>query len=121
MSSEMVYQAYAAFERTTINIVAAQLADGHRCVLMRIHLDECETTISLEARLDNVTEVLEERNEVVLGSVRGEVADVACGLPSGSLLDNHVVALDAVGWEVVVTKRSRGSHAHGRHGLLLRD
>ena len=88
---------------------------------MGIHLDECETTIRLEARLNNVAEVLEERYEVILCGVRSEVADVACGLPSGSLLDNHIVALDAMGWEVMMTEWSGRSHAHRRHSLLLGD
>lgn len=88
---------------------------------MGIHLDKRKATISLEACLNNVAKVLEERYEVVLGGVRSEVADVTGSLPSRSLLDNHIVALDAVGWEVMVAERCRRSHTHRRHGLLLGD
>lgn len=118
---EIISGTYTALERTTINVIATQLADSHRCVLMGIHLDECEATVRLEAGLNNIAKVLEERYEVVLGGVRSEVTDVACRLPSGSLLDNHVVALDAVGRKVMMTERSGRSHAHSRHGLLLGD
>lgn len=86
---------------------------------MGIHLNESESTISLESRLYNVSEVLEQWDQIILGGIWGEVADVASGLPSRSLLDNHVVALDTVGREVMVAERSSRGHAHGRHGLLL--
>lgn len=112
---------YAALQRTTVDIVAVQLADCRGSVLMRIHLHECKATVSLETSLKNIAEVLEERNQVVLGSIRSEVADIAGSLPLRSLLSHHVVALDAVSREVVVTERSGGSHAHGSHSLLLRD
>ena len=88
---------------------------------MGVHLDEGEATICLEACLNDVAEVLEERYEVVLGGVWSEVADVTGGLPSGSLLNNHIVALNTVGWEVMVTERRGRSHSHSRHGLLLGD
>lgn len=88
---------------------------------MGIHLDKRESTVSLEAGLDDVAEVLEEGNEVVLGSVRSEVADIAGRLPTGGLLNNHIVTLNAVGGEVVMTERSGWSHAHGSHSLLLGD
>ena len=112
---------YAALERAAVDIVAVQLADGHGCVLMSVHLDEGEATISLEARLDNVAKVLKERDQILLSSVRGQVANVACGLPIGSLVDNHVIAVDAVGREVVVTIGSGRGHAHLLHGSLLGD
>jgi hypothetical protein len=85
-----------------------------------VHLYECEAPISLEAGLDNVAEVLEERDEIVLSRVWCEVSNVASSLPGGSLLDNHIIALDPVGWEVVMAERSSWRHAHGGHRLLLR-
>lgn len=112
---------YAALERTTIYIVAAQLADCHGGILVGVHLDERKATISLEASLNDIAEVLEQGDKVVLGGVRGEVADIASCLPSWGLLDDHVVALNAVGWEVMVAERSGWSHAHCRHSLLLGD
>jgi hypothetical protein len=56
-----------------------------------------------------------------LRSVGRQITDVARGLPLGSLRDDHVVALNAVGREVVVSEGGRGSHAHGGHCLLLGD
>jgi hypothetical protein len=56
-----------------------------------------------------------------LRSVGRQVTDVARGLPLGSLRDDHVVALNAMGREVVVSEGGRGSHAHGGHCLLLGD
>lgn len=117
----MEYETYRTLERTTIHIVTAQLTDGHCCILMGIHLDKGKTTVGLESGLNHETEVLEERNKVVLGGVWSQIANIASGLPSWGLLNNHVIALDAVSWEMVMTKRSGWSHAHGRHGLLLRD
>lgn len=88
---------------------------------MCIHLDESKSTISLESRLNNVSKVLEQGNQIILGGIWGEVADVASGLPSRGLLDNHVVALDTMSREMMVTKWSSRGHAHRRHGLLLGD
>ena len=88
---------------------------------MGVQFDKRKSPIGLEARLDNVAEVLEQRDEVVLSSVRRQVSDVASCLPRGSLLDNHIIALNAVGREVMMAERSGRCHAHGRHGLLLRN
>ena len=88
---------------------------------MGVHLDKGKPTISLEASLNNVTKVLEQRNEVVLCSVWSEIADVDSCLPSRGLLCDHIVACDTVGWEVVVTEWGGWRHAHGRHSLLLSD
>ena len=86
---------------------------------MGVHLDESESAVGLEARLNNIAEVLEKGNEIVLGSVRSQVADVAGRLPSGGLGDDHVVTVNTVGREVVVPVRSSGSKTHLLHGLLL--
>jgi hypothetical protein len=86
-----------------------------------VHFDEGKSTVRLEARLGNVTKVLEEGYKVRLRRVGRQVANVAGRLPLGSLSNNHIITLNTMGGEVVVTKRSRGSHAHGGHGLLLRD
>lgn len=117
----MKIKTYAALQRTTVDIVAIQLANSHRGVLVRLHLDKGEATVSLETSLEDITEVLEQRHEIALGGVRGEVANIAGSLPLRSLLHNHVVALDTLGREVVVTKGSGRGHAHSGHGLLLRD
>jgi hypothetical protein len=99
---------YAALQRAAINLVTVELADGVRGVLVGVHLDESEATVRLEASLGDVSEVLEERDKVILSGVRGQVAHVAGGLPCGSLLDDHLVGVGALG------------HAHLGHGLLLR-
>lgn len=79
---------------------------------MRIHLHKCKATVGLEASFKDIAKVLEQWDQVILGGVRGEVAYVASGLPLGSLLGNHVVALNAVGWEVVVSESSSRRHTH---------
>ena len=86
---------------------------------MGVHLDESKATVGLEASLGDIAEVLEQRNEIVLGGVGGEVANVASGLPSGSLLDHHLVRVCALGREAVVAEGSGRGHAHLSHGLLL--
>lgn len=55
----------------------------------------------------------------MLGSVGSQVTDVASGLPGWGLVDDHVVAVDAMGREVVVAVRRGRGHAHLLHGLLL--
>lgn len=112
---------YTALQRTTIDIVAIQLANSHRGILVRLHLNKGEATVSLETSLEDIAKVLEQRHEIALGGVGCEVADVAGGLPLRGLLHNHVVALDTLGREVVMTKGSGWGHAHSGHSLLLRD
>lgn len=86
---------------------------------MGIHLDKRKSTISLESGLNNVSEVLEQRNKVVLGRVRSKVPDVTGRLPLRRLLNDHIIALNTVGWEMVMTERSRWCHTHSSHSLLL--
>lgn len=112
---------YAALQRSPIDVIPRKLADSHRSILVGVHLNKCKSSVSLEPSLDNVTKVLEQWNKVVLGSVRCEVADVNGGLPLRGLLDNHIVALDTMGREMVVTIRSSRGHSHGSHCGLLRD
>lgn len=88
---------------------------------MRIHLHECKATIGLKASFKDIAKVLEQGDQIVLSGIRGEVAHVASSLPLGGLLSNHIVALNAVGWEVVVSERSCRRHTHSNQGLLLGD
>lgn len=88
---------------------------------MSIHLDECKAAVGLETRLDDVAEVLEKGHEVILSGVGSQVADIAGRLPSRGLGDNHVIAVNSVGREVVVSIRSGGSKTHLLHSLLLSD
>lgn len=111
---------HAALQRTAVDLVAVELADGVGSVLVGVHLDEGKATVRLEASLGDISEVLEQRDEVVLGGVRGQVADVAGGLPRGSLLDDHLVGVGTLGGEAVVAEGSGRGHAHLRHSLLLR-
>jgi hypothetical protein len=87
---------------------------------MGVHLDESKTTISLEASLNHVPEVGEKWDKVILGGIWGEVANIASGLPRWGLLDNHIVTLDTVGWEVMVSEWGGWGHAARHHSLLLR-
>lgn len=112
---------YAALQRAAIDVVAVKLTNGHSSVLVGVHLDESESTVRLETSLGNISKVLEKRNKIRLRSVGGQVADIASCLPLGSLRVDHIVALHTMGWEVVVSKGGRWCHAHGSHGLLLRD
>lgn len=86
---------------------------------MGVHLDKGKATVGLEASLGDIAEVLEQRNEVVLGGVRSQVANVASGLPGRSLLNDHLVRVGALGGEAVVAEGSGRGHAHLGHGLLL--
>jgi hypothetical protein len=111
---------HAALQRTAVDIVAVELANGHGSILVRVHLDESETAVRLEARLGNVAKVLEQRDQVVLSGVRGEVADVAGSLPLRSLCEDSVVRLDALSGELVVlAKGTRRGNTHLGHSLLL--
>lgn len=88
---------------------------------MGIHFDKGEAAVRLESRLNYVTEVLEERNKIVLRSVWREVTNIARGLPLRSLLYDHIIALNAMGREMVMTVGRSWGHAHSSHRLLLRD
>ena len=79
---------------------------------MSVHLDESETTVRLETSFRNITKVLEKGNKIRLGCVWRKVADIAGSLPLRGLRDHHIIALDTMGREVVVAKRSCGSHTH---------
>lgn len=112
---------YTALERTSVDVVTVQLADGIGSILMRVHLDEGEAAVRLEASLNDIAKVLEEGNQIVLSGIRSEVADIAGGLPLRSLLNDHVVGLSALSGELVVSVRSSWCHADGSHGRLLRE
>lgn len=88
---------------------------------MSIQLDESKSTVSLEARLNNIAKVGEQRHEVILSRVRSQIADIASGLPRRCLADNHVVAVYTMGGKVMVAVGCCWGHAHGLHGLLLGD
>ena len=88
---------------------------------MRVHFDKSKAAIGLKTSFQDVPEVLEQRDQVVLSGVRCQVTHVAGGLPLGSLLNNHVITLDAMSGKVVVTKGDCRGHSHGGHRLLLGD
>jgi hypothetical protein len=111
---------YAALQRTAVNLVAVELANGVGGVLVGVHLDKSKATVTLEASLGDVAKVLEERDKVVLSGVGSQVSDVASGLPGRSLLNDHLVGVGTLGGEAVVAEGSGRGHAHLSHGLLLR-
>lgn len=49
---------YAALQRPTIDVVATELADGARSVLVRIHFYKCKPSVGLETSLLNISEAL---------------------------------------------------------------
>jgi hypothetical protein len=112
---------YTALQRAPVDIIATQLANRHGGVLVCVHLNKSKAAIRLEASLNNVSKILEQGNKVILGGIWRKVANVDGGLPLGSLLHNHIVALDTVGWEMVVAERRSRSKSSRHHGLLLGD
>lgn len=111
---------YTALQRSTVNLISVELADSHGCVLVSIHFDESETAVRLETSLGDVAKVLEQRDQVILRGVRGEVANVAGRLPCRGLVDDRLIRLNTCSWELVVLSvRSGRSHAHLDHCLLL--
>ena len=106
-----------------MNIVTAELADGHCRVLMSIHLNKSKSTIRLKSCFNDISKILKKWNKIVLRSIGSEISNITSSLPLRSLLYNHFVALDTMRREVVMTGAvgSGRCHAHGGHGLLLRD
>ena len=86
---------------------------------MGIQLDESKSAVGLETGLNNKAKVLEQGNEVILGRVRREVPDIARSLPGRCLVDDHIVTVDTMCWEMMMTERRGRSHAHLLHGRLL--
>lgn len=109
----------AAFERAAVDIISVELADGHGCVLMRVHFDKGEAAVGLEACFGDVAEILKKGNQIVLGGIGGQIADVHGVLPLRGLLHDHFVRLGTLGREGVMAEGGGGGHAHRNHGLLL--
>ena len=112
---------YATFQGAAIDIVATQLAYGHRCVLVGIHLDECKAPIGLKARLRDESKILEKWHKIILCGVWCEISNVAGSLPCRSLRNDHFVALHPVCWEMMMAVGGCWCHTHGGHRLLLGD
>ena len=88
---------------------------------MSIHLDKRKAPVSLKSCLHNITKVLEKRNKVILRRIWRQISDVAGGLPLRRLLNDHVVALNTMGWEVMMSVGSSRSHSNRSHSSLLRN
>lgn len=110
---------YAALQRAAVDIVTVHLADGHGRVLVGVHLNKRESSVSLETRFDHEAEVLEQRHHVVGGCIGRKVSDVDSGLPAGCLSQDDFVTSNAMCWKLVVSVRSGRGHAHCLHSLLL--
>ena len=92
---------YAALERAAVDIVTVHLADGHSRILVGVHLNERESSVCLETRLDHEAEILEQRHHVVGGCIRRKVSDVDSGLPAGCLGQDDFVTSNAMCWKLV--------------------
>ena len=66
--------------------LALQLHDGHRGMLVSVEFDESKAAIGLHADLGQVADRLEEGDEIGLGAVRDEIADVDGGVVRRGLL-----------------------------------
>lgn len=91
-SSKAWESTYAELQVTSVDIVAIDLANGHRRMLMGVHLDKGEATVGLQADLNDIAEDLEERDNVILSGVWRNVTDVDRSLPVRSLRDDGIVA-----------------------------
>lgn len=60
-------------------------------ILVSVEFDESEPSIRLHADFNDVAETLEEGDEIRLGSVGDEVADVDGRVEGGSLAEDRVV------------------------------
>src|SRR5947207_8546894 len=96
-----------------------KLADSHSGVFMGVHLHEGKSAVRLEPSLNNKTEILEQRNEIILRGVGSEISDVAGCLPLRGLLNDHIIALNTMCREVMMTEGGSRGHSHSGHGLLL--
>jgi hypothetical protein len=112
---------HTALQGTSVDVVAVELANGHGGILVRVHFEEGKAPVRLQACFDDIAKVLKDWNQVLLGGVRRQIADIARCLPLRSLGHHHVIALNAMSREMMMAERSGGSHAHGGHGLLLGD
>ena len=110
---------YTALQRSSIDIVPVELTNGHGGFFVGIHLYERKAPVRLEPCLDDESKIIEKWDQIILGCVRREIADVAGGLPLRSLLNDCLVAASARRRELVVTVWGRRRHSHCSHGLLL--
>ena len=78
-------------DRSAMNELVLKLHNGQRGILVRVKLDESESSVGLHADLDNVAVALEQRDEVGLSSVRDEVANVYGRIVLGRLRDDLFV------------------------------
>lgn len=64
-------ETYTALQWAAIDVVSTELTDGHGGIFMRVHLDKRKSSVGLKTSFEDITEVLEQRNDVVLRGVRG--------------------------------------------------
>ena len=65
----------ATCDGSSMEHLSVKFNNGHSGVLVRIQLHGCKSAISLDAYLRKVSNSLEERDQVRLGAVRGEIAN----------------------------------------------
>ena len=78
-------------DRPAMHHLTLQLNDCHSSMLVCIKLNERKATISLHANFGKIADRLEQRNEVCLGAVGYQVANINSGVVRRRLLDNGLV------------------------------
>ncbi len=81
----------ATLDRPSMDHLSLKLDDGHSGVLVCIQLHKCETAIGLHPYLRKISNRLEERDQIRLGAIRDEVANVDSGVVSGRLLHDSLI------------------------------
>lgn len=80
-------------EHAAVELDAAQVGNGHGSTLVTVILDKGVATVLLVLEVDNVSKVLQHGHQIVRAGEWRQVTNVDGGLPVGSLMENHVVAV----------------------------
>ena len=81
----------ATFYGPAVHHLTLQLHDSHGSVLMGVEFDEGESAVGLHADLGKVADRLEQGDEVGLGAVGNEVADINGGVVGRGLSNDRLI------------------------------
>src|SRR6266851_8495022 len=81
----------AALDGASMDHLSLKLDNGHSGVLMRVQFDESEAAISLHTYLRQISDRLEQRDQIRLSAVRDEIANVDGRVVRGCLLHDRLV------------------------------